>query len=129
MPLTPNQRLSADHLIAKLQQSLPFYAFVTKRARTACASANERPVRNKQRIEITKVLDGANEGGIVCFASLNGGSDVLGISITHLRFDMGHPAYKEIRSYQIGRTKRLAAARTRITKRRNATDVTTEING
>ena len=100
-----------EDLISRLQQALPFHAFVTKHAFAAYGSTAKLPVRNKQRVQITNVLDGGNNGGILCVAAIDGGKSVLGISITHLRLDMHHPLYKEVRSYQIDRKKRLAAAR------------------
>ena len=105
------QELNTGSLISRLKESLPFHAFVTKHAFAAYSSTVRPPVRNKQRIEITDVLDGGNEGGIVCVAAINGGKEGLAISITHLRLEMCHPLYKKVRAYQIDRTKRLAIAR------------------
>jgi len=84
---------------------------VTKHALTALASQGMLPIRNKQRIETSNVLDGGDEGEIMCITDVKGGKEVLAISITQLRFDMHHPLYKEARAYQIDRTKRLAVER------------------
>jgi hypothetical protein len=84
---------------------------VTKHAFAASASPDALPVRNKQRIRITDVLDGGDGRGIICLAGIRNGKEMLGISIAHLRLDMHHPLYKEVRSYQIDRTKRLARGR------------------
>lgn len=107
----PNRHLSTEDLISRLQQLLPFSAFVTKHALAALASQGKPPIRNKQRIEIDKVLDGGDDGGIMCAAPIKGGKEALFISITQLRFDMNHPLHKEVRAYQIDRTKRLAVER------------------
>ncbi len=73
----------------------------------------ERLVRNKTRIEICDLVDGGYGGGVVCVAELPHCRDVLALSITHLRFDLGHPLYREIRAYQIHRIKETAAVRLR----------------
>ncbi len=109
-----NRQLSTEDLLSKLQQLLPFSAFVTKHTLAALAAQGDQdksPIRNKQRIEIDNVLDGGDDGGIMCAASIKGGKEALIVSITQLRFDLSHPLYKEIRAYQIDRKKRLAVER------------------
>ena len=73
--------------------------------------SGHRVVRSKQKLLIKDVLDGGTIAGILCMASLNDGKEVPAMSITHLRFELSHPLYKQIRAYQIQSIKELAAAR------------------
>ena len=100
----------AERLIELLRAALPFSAYVTKHALSAGDSSGDRVVRSKQKLLIEDVLDGGTIAGILCMASLNDGKEALVMSITHLRFELSHPLYKQIRAYQIQRIKELAAA-------------------
>jgi hypothetical protein len=102
---------STERLLDRLRTALPFSAYVKKQALSAGDSSGHRVVRNEQKLLIEDVLDGGDIAGILCMASLNGGKEALAISITHLRFELSNPLYKQIRAYQIQRIKGLAAAR------------------
>lgn len=117
------QPLPAGRLMEELRAALPFSAIVTKHALSATDAPGGRLVRSKQKILIEHILDGGYEGGIVCTARLPGGKEALAISITHLRFDISHPLYKEIRAYQLHRIKMLAAERNRNLNKRGSDHV------
>ena len=104
------ESLPAERLIEFLRAALPFSATVTKHALSAGDSSGHRVLRSKQKLLIEDVLDGGTIAGILCMASLNDGKEALVMSITHLRFELSHPLYKQIRAYQIQSIKELAAA-------------------
>ena len=106
-----NEPLSSSELLALLKAALPFSASVNKHALSAQASGENRLIRNKQKLRIEKVLDSGDFGGIVCTANLGADKGVVAISLTQLRFEPSHPLYKQIRAYQIQRSKDLAAGR------------------
>ena len=105
-----DEATSTERLIELLGTALPYSAYVNKHALSAGDSSGHRVVRNKQKLLIENVFDGGDIAGILCMASLNGGKEALAISITHLRFELSNPLYKQIRAYQIQRIKGLAAA-------------------
>jgi hypothetical protein len=102
---------SPTQLLELLKAALPISASVNKHALLAQASSENRVIRSKQKLRIESVLDSGDFGGIVCTANLGADKGVVAISLTHLRFDLSHPLYKQIRAYQIERTKTLAARR------------------
>jgi hypothetical protein len=106
-----NEPISHSDFLALLNAALPFSASVNKHALFAQASREHRPLRNKQKLRIESVVDSGDIGGIVCTADLGADKGVVAISLTHLRFEPSHPLYKQIRAYQIQRTKDLAAGR------------------
>jgi len=106
-----NEPLSPSEFLALLKAALPFSASVNKHALSAQASSESRVIRNKQKLRIESVLDSGDFGGIVCTANLGADKGVVVVSLTHLRFEPSHPLYKQIRAYQIQRTKDLASGR------------------
>jgi hypothetical protein len=105
------EHLSPSALLALLKAALPFSASMNKHALSTQASSENRVIRNKQKLRIDSVLDSGDLGGIVCTADLGVDKGVVAISLTQLRFEPSHPLYKQIRAYQIQRSKDLAARR------------------
>lgn len=104
---------NAEELIARLREQLPCTAEVTKHMPPVRDAEGNLLFRNKERIEIQKVIDGGHGGGVVCVTSQKCGKELVAISITHLRFDLSHPAYREIRAYQLHRIRVLKAEQLR----------------
>ena len=106
-----DEPLRTEPLLELLRGALPFPAAVTKHAQSATEPVGAGRLRSKQKIVIQDVIDGGEEGGILCIAGLGDGKELLVISITHLRFEISHPLYKAIRAYQIKRIKMLGRER------------------
>ena len=66
-------------------------------------------VRPDQFLHVDSVVYLGDEGGIGCAIQLPGAEGTVTVaSLTHIRVEASHPLSKEIRAYQIERTKKLA---------------------
>jgi len=66
-------------------------------------------VRPDQRLRVESVVYLGDEGGIGCAIQLPGEEGTVTVaSLTHIRVEAIHPLSKEIRAYQIERTRKLA---------------------
>ena len=65
-------------------------------------------IRPEHVLFIKRVFYSGDEGGIMCdITPTKGAKEVYVVSLTHLKVDMGHPLYRDIRAYQQHRVKRL----------------------
>lgn len=65
-------------------------------------------IRPEQVLFIKRVFYSGDEGGIMCdITPTKGAKEHYVVSLTHLKIDMGHPLYRDIRAYQQHRVKRL----------------------
>ena len=94
-------------LAERMQAALPMRAFATKRVRQTLQQCLKREFPHERSvIEIGYMGD---EGGTACHLDF-GSIDTTGVqivSITHLKFDRGHPLARDIEAYCKLRIKRL----------------------
>ena len=99
-------------LIERLKPSLPIVATPGKAMIQQFRSDNSNiKLKKGQKFNITDCHYLGNEGGLAfaCEINVKGKKHMLVASITQLRLeDSKHPLYKELRSYQLGRTEWLA---------------------
>jgi hypothetical protein len=95
-------------LIGKMQATLPIPVYPSK-AFIHIMREQGVKVKSKHELLIEKVVYLGDEGGIACVLKLPGHKEKVFItSLTHLRVKTNHPLAKDIRAYQIKRTKKLA---------------------
>lgn len=97
------------NLIKEIETHLPIPAYPSK---GLCKILRKRGVKVNPHTElqITKVVDSGNTGGIMC-AILEEKGNVFVASLTHLKIKPDHPLSDKILAYQKQRTKRLAHER------------------
>ena len=98
-----------EELINKMKEILPIPANPTKAFIHLMRDQGVK-VKAKYEVLIKKVMYLGDEGGIACevaFPNQKEG-EVTVVSLTHLRIKANHPLVKDIRAYQIKRTKKLA---------------------
>jgi hypothetical protein len=100
--------MSDQALLAAMKAALPIPMFFTKRVSELTDRDGLRLGRPGQKVSVKDVRDIGDMGGIVCVIGLDQGRRMVVASLTHLKADSRHPLYKEIRAYQINRSKRLA---------------------
>jgi len=101
---------TAMELVRKMKAHLPIPARPTKTFIRAMRDS-EIKVRSGQDLQIESVLYIGDEGGISCAIQLPGVEGAVTLaSLTHIRVPSGHPLFREIRAYQIERTRKLAQA-------------------
>lgn len=107
-------------LVRKMEAHLPISARPTK-AFVHSMRENGMTVSPNQPLQVESVLYMGDEGGIGCAVEPPGrkGTAVV-TSLTHIRVDANHPLAKEIRAYQVERTRKLA----RTDRRRTPTQFT-----
>ena len=96
-------------LIDKIKAVLPISAYPTKKLCSSLKNNNGIKVKPKNLLEIADVINMGNEGGICCEISHKEAKELLIVSLTHLRIKKIHPLAKEIKAYQIKRTRELAS--------------------
>ena len=96
-------------LIGKIKENLPVSANPAKSFIHLMRNQGVK-LKAKSEVLIKKVMYLGDEGGIACEVVLPGKQDnnVLITSLTHLRVKTNHPLAKDIRTYQINRTNKLA---------------------
>ena len=100
----------AMELVRKMKAQLPIPARPTRTFIRAMRDSQIK-VRSGQNLQIESVLYIGDEGGISCAIQLPGAEGVATLaSLTHIRVPSDHPLFKEIRAYQMERTRRLAQA-------------------
>jgi hypothetical protein len=98
----------AMELVQKMKAHLPILARPTRAFIQAMRDSGTK-VRPGQNLQIKSVLYMGDEGGIGCATQLPGQEGTVVVtSLTHVRVKADHPLFKEIRAYQIARTKKLA---------------------
>jgi len=95
-------------LMEKMKAVLPISAYPAKRLCHSLKNNNNIKIKPQNLLEITNVFYMGNEGGICCEISSKKAKEVLIVSLTHLRIKERHPLAKEIKAYQIKRTRDLA---------------------
>jgi len=96
-------------LISRMKETLPIPANPTQALIHIMRNQGVK-LKSKYEVLIKKVMYLGDEGGIACEVALpnQGDNKVLIISLTHIRVKTNHPLAKDIRAYQIKRTKKLA---------------------
>ena len=95
-------------LMRKMEVQLPIPARPTG---ALVRTMRERGVQipHNQELQIKRVFYAGDEGGIMCDVTLSEeAKEAIIVSITHLRVSSRHPLAKEIREYQMERTRRIA---------------------
>ena len=69
-------------------------------------------MRSSDKLEVTDVHYMGNEGGISC--AIKRENQVMVISITHLKFPIGHPLTREIDAYKRNRIQALKLQNTQV---------------
>lgn len=96
-------------LIHKMETNLPIPARPTGAFIRAMKAQGVRIARD-QELPIKRVFYMDDEGGISCDVTPAGMKEPIICSITQIRIKSKHPLAKEIRAYQMERTKKLAQA-------------------
>jgi len=97
-------------LVRKMKAQLPIPARPTK---IFIRAMRDRPIKvtSGQNLQIESVVYLGDEGGISCAIQLPGAEGTVTlVSLTQIRVPSGHPLFREIRAYQIERTRKLAQA-------------------
>ncbi len=95
-------------LLNKLEAGLPIPVLPT-RAFIHTMRENDIKIKPKQTMQIESVLYLGDEGGIGCSVNWSRNQDSAIItSLTHVRVQNKHPLAKDVRTYQIERTKKLS---------------------
>ncbi len=96
-----------ERLMDRMSAALPIPARVTPELQTKLRRQNGTEI--PASCTVTWISYAGDEGGIVCRldAGLDGGSDEVFTSITHLRFDPRLPLSRDIVAYQKHPVKRL----------------------
>ena len=95
-------------LVRKMEAALPIPARPTKALVHGLRERAEK-IKLKRNIQIEKVLYMGDEGGILCELKLPEEAKTgVVVSLTHIRVKFNHPLAREIRAYQLQRTKNLA---------------------
>jgi len=89
----------------RMKALIPFTVFPT-RPIVQAARAKGSPITLKTRLNVSDVLDGPDEGGIMCSIEI-GEKDVMLASVTGLIIPSTFPLYREVTEYQRTRIKRL----------------------
>jgi len=98
----------AMELVEKMQEHLPIPARVTKALVLVLRDKGVK-IPTRADVQIETVIYLGDEGGIGCGIQLaQQVGEVLVASLTHLRVKNKHPLAKEIRAYQVARTRKLA---------------------
>lgn len=95
-------------LLNKLKADLPIPVRPT-RAFIHSMRENDIKIKPKQTMQIDDVLYLGDEGGIGCSVQWSKNQKTAIItSLTHIRLQNHHPLAKDVRAYQIERTKKLS---------------------
>ena len=94
-------------LLAKIKTSLPFYAYPTKRLCAQLNENNQLSLSPKSKLEITDVMDGGFEGGILCVVGFE--KLMVVVSLTHIEVAGDFVLKNEIIKYQMNRISELKA--------------------
>jgi hypothetical protein len=97
----------ATDLVEMLTKELPLFAYPTKNLRNSMLNSNNIKLKPKSLLEIKEVLYMGDEGGIGCVIPFKNATELLLISLTHLRIIEKQPLVKEIKEYQSSRNQSL----------------------
>lgn len=92
-------------LIEEMESCLPIPAYPSKELRRILRKAL-KDIDINMELEITRVFDSGDVGGIVCTIKEN--DQVFVVSLTHLRIKPDHPLSDKILAYQKQRIKRIS---------------------
>jgi hypothetical protein len=101
-----DDRDQVESLLAKMEAYTPIPAEIG-RAQARGLRAQGVPIPPHRQVHIYEVLDGSDEGGILCGLSPAGSTEPLVMSLTSLKVPYHHPLSKEIRAYQKARLSKL----------------------
>ncbi len=93
-------------LIEKIEEHLPISVEI-HRNQARMLHSQGVPLPPHRLVQIYSVLNGGDEGGILCSISPKDSKKVTLVSLTHLKVNSRHPLFKEIRAYQKKRKKEL----------------------
>ena len=93
-------------LIEEMEASLPIPVYPSRELCQLLRNQGKN-INRKTELEITKVFDSGDAGGIVC-PIIEENSEVYVVSLTHLRIKSGHPLHHKISAYQRKRIRRLS---------------------
>jgi hypothetical protein len=96
-------------LIEEMERYLPIPAYPSKELRQLLHKQG-KDIGIDTELEITKVFDSGDAGGIVC-TILREGDQVFIVSLTHLRIKPDHPLSDKILAYQKRRIKSISRSR------------------
>ncbi|MCL1989511.1 MAG: SEC-C metal-binding domain-containing protein [Defluviitaleaceae bacterium] len=94
-----------QQLIQSMKSALPLYATPSKYLLKEFSE-----MRASDKLEVTDVHYLGNEGGISC--AIKKAGQVMVISVTHLKFPIGHPLTREIDAYKRNRMQALKFEKT-----------------
>ena len=98
----------AMELVRKMEAALPIPARPSKMLVQGMRERGEK-IKLKRNVQIEKVFYLGDEGGIMCGVKLPEQAETaVVVSLTHIRVKFNHPLVREIRAYQLERTKKLA---------------------
>ena len=102
-----DDKIEVRELIQAMKDQLPIDAYATP---SLARSLRQRgtAIEANQPVQIDSVINLGDEGGISCSIG-SFGTNVVVVSITHLRFDASCPLVVRIRAYQTKRTQRIDA--------------------
>ena len=98
--------MSTTELIEEMEANLPIPTYACEEL---CQFLRDhgKDVTRGTELQITKVFDSGDEGGITC-TILHEGGEVYIVSLTHLMIKPGHPLHKSILEYQRKRIRKLS---------------------
>lgn len=97
----------AKDLVDEMKKELPIFAYPTKSLRMSMTNNNNIKLKSTSLLKIKDVLYMGGEGGIGCAVPFNDSTELMVVSLTHLRIKERQPLIKEIKQYQINRKRSL----------------------
>jgi len=97
----------ARQLVKEIEAHLPLPLHITPEAAHSLRQQG-KDLSVDEELQVTRVLDSGEVGGILCAIESRDKQGVLVISLTHLRIAADHPLRTRIEAYQRDRARKLA---------------------
>jgi len=96
-----------QELIRRMIEELPLFAYPSDSLRDLLINIKNIKIKSTSLLKIENIIYLYDQGGIGCNVSLYGTTELILVSLTHLRMRKGQPLVKEIEQYQSNRRRAL----------------------